>query len=53
MSGAQEPLSRGELERKYLANARHGGVDDSRAQRLLDVLASAFDGPLDLAALRG
>ena len=51
--GMHEPLSRQDLERKFLGNARFGGVDDARAQRLLDRLSTALDGPLDLAALRG
>ncbi len=51
--GAHEPLTRTELERKFLGNARYGGIDDSRAQRLLDFLSTALHGPLDLTALRG
>jgi 2-methylcitrate dehydratase PrpD len=51
--GRHEPLSRDELVRKFLGNARFGGVDDIRALQLLARLATLFDGPLDLAALRG
>jgi 2-methylcitrate dehydratase PrpD len=51
--GRHEPLSRQELERKFLGNVRFGGVDDARAHALLDRLSTALDGPLDLAALRG
>lgn len=51
--GIREPLSRQDLERKFLGNARFGGVDDARAHRLLDQLSTALDGPLDLTALRG
>jgi 2-methylcitrate dehydratase PrpD len=51
--GMHEPLSRQDLERKFLGNARFGGVDDARAHRLLDQMSTALDGPLDLAALRG
>ena len=51
--GMHEPLSREDLERKFLGNLRFGGVDDARANRLLDQLSKSLDGPLDLAALRG
>jgi len=51
--GRHEPLSRDELVRKFLGNARFGGLDDARSQRLPSRLATLFDGPLDLAALRG
>ena len=51
--GRQEPLSRDDLERKFLGNARFGGLDEAGARRLLDKLSTALDGPLDLAALRG
>ena len=51
--GRHEPLSRDELVRKFLGNARFGGLDDGRSQRLLTRLATLFSGPLDLAALRG
>lgn len=50
--GIQEPLSREDLERKFLGNARFGGLDDARAQRLLHQLSKLLDGPLNLAALR-
>ena len=31
--GAHEPLTRADIEEKFLLNARHGGWDDARAQR--------------------
>ena len=31
--GAHEPLSRSDIEEKFLLNARHGGWDAARAQR--------------------
>ncbi|HVE48854.1 MAG TPA: MmgE/PrpD family protein [Casimicrobiaceae bacterium] len=51
--GVHEPLSRADLERKFLDNAHYGSVDASRARRLLEHLKATFDGPLDLAVLRG
>ena len=51
--GRHEPLSDDELERKFLGNARFGGLDEARAERLPGRLALLFDGPLDLSALRG
>jgi 2-methylcitrate dehydratase PrpD len=51
--GIQEPLSREDLERKFLGNARFGGLDDARAHRLLHQLSNLLDGPLDLTELRG
>jgi 2-methylcitrate dehydratase PrpD len=51
--GAHEPLARSEIEAKYLANCEHGGWSRERAQRFLDLVPRFFDGPLDLAPLRG
>jgi 2-methylcitrate dehydratase PrpD len=50
--GRHEPLSRQDLERKFLGNARFGGLDDVLAHQLLQRLSQLPDGPLDLAALR-
>lgn len=51
--GAQEPLTRAELERKFLANCAFGGWSEARAGALLDATRRLFDGPVDLAPLRG
>jgi len=51
--GAQEPLSRADIEEKFLLNARHGGWNDARAAAALEFIADLFDGPVDLAPLRG
>jgi 2-methylcitrate dehydratase PrpD len=51
--GAQEPLSRGEIEAKFLGNCEYGGWAKDRAQQFLDAVPTFFDGPLDLAPLRG
>ena len=51
--GAQEPLTRTDIEDKFMLNARHGGWDDKRAACALKLLAKLYDGPIDLSALRG
>jgi 2-methylcitrate dehydratase PrpD len=51
--GAQEPLSRADIEEKFLLNVRHGGWNDARAGAALKFIAGLFDGPVQLAALRG
>ncbi len=50
--GAQEPLTRQDVEDKFLLNARHGGWSDDRAAATLDTLGSFFAGAVDLALLR-
>jgi 2-methylcitrate dehydratase PrpD len=45
--GVNEPLSREELERKFRANARHGGWSESQSDRFLRFVNDAFGGPLD------
>jgi len=51
--GAHEPLSRQDIEDKFVLNARHGGYDAARAQAALKAVANVFSGPIDLSALRG
>ncbi|MDH3287898.1 MAG: MmgE/PrpD family protein [Betaproteobacteria bacterium] len=51
--GAQEPLSRAEIEAKFLGNCEYGGWAKGRARRFLDSVPAFFDGSLDLAPLRG
>jgi 2-methylcitrate dehydratase PrpD len=51
--GAHEPLSRADIEAKFLLNARHGGYDDARAKAALKVASNVFSGRIDLAPLRG
>jgi 2-methylcitrate dehydratase PrpD len=50
--GAQEPLTRQDVEDKFLLNARHGGWSDGRAAATLRALGSFFTGAVDLALLR-
>ena len=51
--GAQEPLTRADIEEKFASNARHGGWDDRRARSVLALLAKFYDGKIDLTFLRG
>ena len=51
--GAHEPLSRKDLEDKFVLNARHGGYDAARAQAALKLASNVFGGRIDLSALRG
>jgi 2-methylcitrate dehydratase PrpD len=51
--GAQEPLTRADIEEKFLLNVRHGGWSDARAAAALRLIAGLFDGPVDLSPLRG
>ena len=51
--GAHEPLSRTDLEDKFLLNARHGGYDATLAQAALKIASNVFGGRIDLSALRG
>jgi 2-methylcitrate dehydratase PrpD len=51
--GAQEPLTRADIEEKFLLNARHGGWNDTRAAAALQLIGGLFDGPVNLAPLRG
>jgi 2-methylcitrate dehydratase PrpD len=51
--GTHEPLSRGDIEEKFVLNARHGGWDAARTERALGLLRTLYDGKLDLSSLRG
>jgi 2-methylcitrate dehydratase PrpD len=51
--GAHEPLTRADIEDKFLLNARHGGWDDARAKAALKSLGKLYEGRIDLSALRG
>jgi 2-methylcitrate dehydratase PrpD len=50
--GVHEPLTREDIERKFLANARYGGWDAGQAARFLGIAKRVFDGPVDLAGSR-
>ena len=51
--GAHEPLTRGDIEDKFILNARHGGYDAERVPAALKIAATLFEGRIDLSALRG
>ncbi len=51
--GAHEPLTRKDIEDKFLLNAEHGGWSDRRAGEVLALIGTLFDGPIELTALRG
>jgi len=51
--GANEPLTRAELEDKFALNARAGGWPQGRLAGALTLARTLFDGAIDLAALRG
>jgi 2-methylcitrate dehydratase PrpD len=51
--GAHEPLTRADIEDKFLLNAKHGGWSAERAAAVLKLCRGLFDGPVKLDALRG
>ncbi|HEY0223600.1 MAG TPA: MmgE/PrpD family protein [Pseudolabrys sp.] len=51
--GANEPLTRADIEEKFVLNAKHGGWDAARAASALALLAKLYDGKIDLKPLRG
>src|SRR5262245_6035541 len=51
--GAQEPLTREDIETKFRGNCEHGGWTKEQAQRFLARVPTFFDSPLDLGSLRG
>ncbi len=51
--GAHEPLTRTDIDEKFLLNARHGGWDEARAKRALALLQGFYDHKIDISSLRG
>ena len=51
--GAQEPLTRQDVIDKFALNAEHGGWAKSQSDATLKLLASLYDGRIDLSSLRG
>jgi 2-methylcitrate dehydratase PrpD len=51
--GAQEPLTRADIEEKFRINIRHGGWEEQRGNAVLALLEKLYDGRLALAPLRG
>ena len=50
--GAREPLTRADIQDKFLLNAAHGGWTAARAAQVLQTIGTLFDGPVELTALR-
>src|SRR5262245_19752549 len=50
--GAHEPLTRADIEAKFVLNARHGGWDEARATKALALVRKLYDGKIDLSSLR-
>jgi 2-methylcitrate dehydratase PrpD len=51
--GMHQPLTRAEIEEKFRRNCEFGGWTKAQAEAVLALVPSLFDGPLDLAPLRG
>jgi 2-methylcitrate dehydratase PrpD len=51
--GASEPLTRQDIEDKFVLNVKHGGWNEARAHAALTLLRGLYDGRIDLAPLRG
>ena len=51
--GAQEPLTRADIQDKFLLSATHGGWDAARATKALALLRALYEGKIDLSPLRG
>jgi 2-methylcitrate dehydratase PrpD len=51
--GAQEPLTRTEIEEKFALCCRHGGWDDTRIDAALHLAWGVFNAEMELGALRG
>jgi 2-methylcitrate dehydratase PrpD len=50
--GAQEPLTRQDVADKFALNAEHGGWSKAQSDATLKLLATLYDGKIDLSALR-
>ena len=51
--GAHEPLSRTDIEEKFMLNAHHGGWSNAQAEAALELARTLFTRPLELQAFRG
>jgi hypothetical protein len=50
--GAHEPLTRQDIEDKFVLNARHGGWPEARIAPARACAKALYEGPLDLKVLR-
>ena len=51
--GANEPLTRSDIEEKFMLNASHGGWDDKRAATALEKLTNLYENRINLKFLQG
>ncbi len=51
--GANEPLSRADIEDKFVLNCRHGGWGEGKISAALALARGLYDGQIDLGSLRG
>ena len=51
--GAHEPLSRKDIEDKFVLSVKHGCWSAERAAAALKLIGTLFDGRVELASLRG
>ena len=51
--GAHEPLSRADIDDKFVLNARHGGWPQARIAPALTRAKTLYDDALDFTALEG
>jgi 2-methylcitrate dehydratase PrpD len=51
--GAQEPLTRDEIEQKFVRNAIQGAWAEARSLKALAHIKTLFNGPIELTGLRG
>ncbi len=50
--GAHEPLTRTDIIEKFALSVRHGGWNEARSTAALELLATLYNGKIDLTALR-
>jgi 2-methylcitrate dehydratase PrpD len=51
--GVHEPLTRADLEEKFVLNAQHGGWDKQQTEAALQLAGRLYDEKIDLRTLRG
>jgi 2-methylcitrate dehydratase PrpD len=51
--GTKEPLTRGDIEDKFMLNCRHGGWSEQKTEAALRLARTLYDGCIDLKELRG
>jgi len=51
--GAREPLTRQDVTEKFALNVQHGGWDRAQSGAALKLMATLYDGRIDLSLLRG